>query len=115
LDTSFLNKLPAVLPQISDPSNELAQASPLAISPKLFHSKLKTLLFSQSYPDWSSSTHLPSLSTQNTILTLWILTHCLSILFWLSTWEYASSRDSAFVGAANLEFTITTYTQSASE
>src|SRR6218665_248103 len=33
---------------------------PLAISPQLFHSKLKTLLFSKSYPHSSSSPYLPS-------------------------------------------------------
>jgi len=42
---------PPVLQQISDPSYELTQTSPLAISPKQFQSKLKTLLFSKSYPD----------------------------------------------------------------
>src|SRR6218665_2950238 len=36
------NKLPPALRQISDPSYELTQTSPLAISPRLFHSKLKT-------------------------------------------------------------------------
>jgi len=45
------NKLPPVLPQISDPSYERTQTSPLAISPQLFHSKMKTLLFSKSYPN----------------------------------------------------------------
>src|SRR6218665_2337165 len=44
------NKLPPALRQISDPSYELTQTYPLAISPQLFHSKLKTLLFSKSYP-----------------------------------------------------------------
>src|SRR6218665_3520695 len=53
------NKLPPVLRQMSDPSYELTQTSPLAISPQLFHSKLKTLLFSKSYPDPSSSPYLP--------------------------------------------------------
>src|SRR6218665_960612 len=52
------NKLPPALPQISDPSYELTQISPLAISPQLFHSKLKTLLFRKSYPDSSSSPYL---------------------------------------------------------
>src|SRR6218665_3029306 len=37
----------------------LTQTSPLAISSQLFHSKLKTLLFSKSYPDSSSSPSLP--------------------------------------------------------
>src|SRR6218665_483283 len=41
------------------PSYELTQTSPLAISPQLFNSKLKTLLFSKSYPDSSSSPYLP--------------------------------------------------------
>src|SRR6218665_3528337 len=45
--------------ELSDPSYELTRTSPLAISPQLFHSKLKTLLFSKSYPDSSSSTCLP--------------------------------------------------------
>src|SRR6218665_76673 len=53
------NKLPPALRQMSDPSYELTQTSPLAISPQLFHSKLKTLLFSKSYPDSSSSLYLP--------------------------------------------------------
>src|SRR6218665_3409333 len=53
------NKLPPALRQMSDPSYELTQTSPLAISPQLFHSKLKTLLFSKSYPDSSSSPYLP--------------------------------------------------------
>src|SRR6218665_839576 len=46
--------LPA-LRQISDPSYELTKTSSLAISSQLFHSKLKTLFFSKSYPDSSSS------------------------------------------------------------
>src|SRR6218665_3193740 len=53
------NKLPPAFRQISDPSYELTQTSPLAISPQLFHSKLKTLLFSKTYPDSSSSPYLP--------------------------------------------------------
>ena len=53
------NKLPPVLRQISDPSYELTKTSPLAISPQVFHSKLKTLLFHKSYPDSFSSPHLP--------------------------------------------------------
>src|SRR6218665_495237 len=53
------NKLPPALRQLSDPSYELTQTSPLAISPQIFHSKLKTLLFSESYPDSSSSPYLP--------------------------------------------------------
>src|SRR6218665_1709422 len=52
------NKLPPALRQISVPSYELTRTSPLAISPQLFHSKLKTLLFSKSYPDSSTSTCL---------------------------------------------------------
>src|SRR6218665_2055485 len=40
----LLNKLPPELRQISDPSYELTQTSPLAISPQRFHFKLKTLL-----------------------------------------------------------------------
>ena len=44
---------------ISDPSYELAQTSPLVISLQLFHSKLKTLFFSKSYSDSSSSPCLP--------------------------------------------------------
>src|SRR6218665_4064937 len=50
------NELPPALRQISESSYELTQTSPLKISPRLFHSKLKTLLFSKSYPDLSSST-----------------------------------------------------------
>src|SRR6218665_1218517 len=90
------NKLPPALRQISDPTYELTQASPLAISPQLFHSKLKTLLLSKSYPDSSSPPYLPSVSTPNTIhdsrLTVCLpdsldLDRCLSILFWLSACE----------------------------
>src|SRR6218665_4201022 len=36
------NKLPPALRQISESSYELTQTSPLKISPRLFHSKLKT-------------------------------------------------------------------------
>src|SRR6218665_1329017 len=53
------DKLPQALRQLSDPSYERTQTSPLAISPQLFHSKMKTLLFSKSYPDSSSSPYLP--------------------------------------------------------
>src|SRR6218665_2945190 len=35
-------------------------------------------------------------------LTLWILTPCLSILFWSSACEYAGSRAFAFVGAIEI-------------
>src|SRR6218665_2374295 len=42
------NKLPPALRQMSDPTYELTQISPLAISPQLFHPKLKPLLFSKS-------------------------------------------------------------------
>ena len=48
------NKLPPALRQLSDPSYELTKTPPLAISPQLFHSKLKTH-FNKSYPDLSSS------------------------------------------------------------
>src|SRR6218665_1205871 len=52
---------------MSDSSYELTQTSPLAISPQLFHSKLKTLLFSKSYPiHRHPHTYLP-VSTPNTI------------------------------------------------
>src|SRR6218665_3869582 len=64
------NKLPPALRQISDPSYELTQTSPLAISLQLFHSKLKTLLLSKTYPDLSSSSYLPppsQLQTPSTI------------------------------------------------
>src|SRR6218665_3578357 len=54
------NKLPPGLQQISDPSNELTQTSPLAISPQLFHSKLETLLLKKILSDSSSSPFLPS-------------------------------------------------------
>src|SRR6218665_154564 len=53
------NKLPPALRQISESSYELTQTSPLKISPRLFHSKLKTLPFGKSYPDLSSSSYLP--------------------------------------------------------
>src|SRR6218665_671942 len=84
--------LPA-LRQISGSPSELTQTSPLKISPRLFHSKLKTLLFGKSYPDLSSSSSLPPVSTPNTIhhsrLTVCLhdsldLDRCISILFWLS-------------------------------
>src|SRR6218665_3758720 len=35
------------------------KTSPLAISPQLFHYKLKTLLFNKSFPDFFSSPYLP--------------------------------------------------------
>src|SRR6218665_3615015 len=50
---SAWNKLPPALRQISDPSYELTQTSPLAISPHLFHSKLKTLLLIHRLPHTS--------------------------------------------------------------
>src|SRR6218665_2042430 len=53
------NKLPPALRQTADQSYALPQPSPLASSPQLFHSKLKTLLFSKSYPDPSSPPYLP--------------------------------------------------------
>jgi len=50
------------------PSYEVIQTSHHAIPPQLFHSKLKTLLFSKSCPDSSSSPYLPTpVSTPNTI------------------------------------------------
>src|SRR6218665_543071 len=45
------NKFPPALRKLSDPSYEFTKSPPLAISPQLFHSKLKTLLFNKSYPD----------------------------------------------------------------
>src|SRR6218665_2311146 len=88
------NKLPPTLRQISDSSYELTQTSPLAISPQLFHSKLKTRLFSKSYPDLSSSLYLPPRlnSKHHSRLTVCLpdsldLDRCLSILFWLSACE----------------------------
>src|SRR6218665_1885880 len=60
------NKLPPVLRQTSDPFDELTKTSPLAISPQLLHSKLKTQLFNKSYPDSSSSPYLLPISTPNT-------------------------------------------------
>src|SRR6218665_1963808 len=54
------NKLPPALRQLSDPSYELTKTPPLAISPQLFHPKLKPLFFNKSYPDLSSSPYLPS-------------------------------------------------------
>src|SRR6218665_2813164 len=53
------NKLPPALRQISESSYELTQTSPLKISLRLFHSQIKTLLFSKSYPDLSSSSYPP--------------------------------------------------------
>src|SRR6218665_36419 len=63
------NKLPPALRQISDPSYELTRTSPLAISPQLFHFKLKTLLFSKSYPDSSSSPYLPPRLNSSSVAT----------------------------------------------
>ena len=58
------NKLLPALLQISDPSYELTKTSHLA--PQLFHFKLKTLLFYQSYPDSSSSPYLsPCLNSKH--------------------------------------------------
>src|SRR6218665_2535058 len=97
IDSEFVNvKLPPALRQISDPSYELTKTAPLAISPQLFHSKLKTLLFKKSYPASSSSNYLASSLNSNTIhhsrLTVCLpdsldLTRCLSILFWISACE----------------------------
>src|SRR6218665_2285534 len=86
------NKLPPALRQISDPSYELTQTSPLAIPPQLFHSKLKTLLFSISYPDLSSSSYLPPRLNSKHHPPVCLpdsldLDRCLSILFWLSACE----------------------------
>src|SRR6218665_224676 len=72
------------------------QTSPLAISPQLFPSKLKTLLVRKSYLDSSFSPYLPPVSTPSTNhhshLTVCLpdsldLDRCLSILFWLSACE----------------------------
>jgi hypothetical protein len=52
------NKLPPTLRQLSTPSYELTKTSPLAISPEVFHSKLKMLLFRKSYPDFSSTPNI---------------------------------------------------------
>jgi len=46
------------LPHRQLSSYERTQISPLAISPQIFHSKLKTLLRSKSYPDSYSSPYL---------------------------------------------------------
>src|SRR6218665_368344 len=86
------NKLPPALRQISESSYELTQTSLLKISPRLFHSKLETLLFSKSYPDLSSSSYLPPRLNSKHHLTVCLpdsldLDRCLSILFWLSACE----------------------------
>jgi len=56
--------------------------SPLAISPQLFHSKLKTLLFNKSYPK-SSPSPTPQLQTPSARLCLpaCLTLHLLSIEF----------------------------------
>ena len=54
-------KLSPVLRRISDRSCQLSQTLALAICPQLFHYKLKTLFYSKSYPDSSSSSYLPPL------------------------------------------------------
>src|SRR6218665_978536 len=87
-----LEQTPTSLRQLSDPSYELTKTLPLAISPQLFHSKLKTLLFNKSYADLFSSRPSLPVSTPNTIhhsrLTdSLVLTRCLSILFWISACE----------------------------
>src|SRR6218665_1957073 len=53
------NKFPPELRHIPDPSYKLTKTSPLAIFPQFFHSKLKTLLGLNHYPDSSSSPYLP--------------------------------------------------------
>src|ERR1043165_3207599 len=53
------NKHPPALRQISDPSYEVTKTPPLATSPQVFHSKLKTLLFDKSYPESNTSPCLP--------------------------------------------------------
>src|SRR6218665_2850490 len=51
---------------ISKTCYELTQTSPLAISPQLFHSILKTLLLSKCYPDSSSFPYLrPRLNSKH--------------------------------------------------
>src|SRR6218665_3179881 len=88
---SIWNTLLPTLRQLSDPCYELTKTSPLAISPQLFHSKLKTLFFNKSF----LPTSFP-VSTLNTIHhsrpTVCLpdslyLTRCLSILFWTSACE----------------------------
>src|SRR6218665_2712631 len=64
------NKLPSALRQLSDPSYELIKTPPLAISPQLFHSRLKTLLFKKSFPDLSSFPLPPSTSQLQTPSTI---------------------------------------------
>jgi len=59
------NELPPELRQISDPSYHLTKSPPLAVSPKVFHSKLKTLLFLKSYPDFPSPPPLPRRSNSS--------------------------------------------------
>ena len=72
------NKLPPVQRQISDPSYELTKTSPLAISPQVFYSTLKTLLFHKAYPDPIHSLPLTSLAISTTRIThLSLLTVCL--------------------------------------
>ena len=72
------NKLPPGLRQISDPFHELTKTSPLAISPQVFHSKLKTLLFHKAYPDPIPSLPLTSLAISTpSIIHLSRLTVCL--------------------------------------
>src|SRR6218665_3395007 len=85
------NKLPPALRQISDPSYELTQTSPLAISPHLFHSKLKTLLLIHRLPHTSLPVSTPS-TIHHSRLTVCLpdsldLDRCASILFWLSACE----------------------------
>ena len=95
----------------SKPQNKPPEASKvplllytLDISPQLFYSKLKTLLFGKSYPNSSSSAYLPPSPSQlQTPSTLTVclpdsldLDRCLSIFFWLSACEYPVSRYFAF-------------------
>src|SRR6218665_2500359 len=81
---------------LSHPTNS---PKPLAISPQLFHCKLKMLLFNKSYPDLSSSPYLPPrLNSKHhspkpsdclpaCLPDSLDLTHCLLILFWTSACE----------------------------
>src|SRR6218665_1936938 len=67
------NKLQPALCQISYTSYELTKISPLAISPQVFHPKLKTQLFHKSYPNSSfsfTSLTIPTLYTPTVAVSL---------------------------------------------
>lgn len=68
----------------SDPSYEHTNIWPLVISSHVTGSKLKTFLYHKSYPDSSSTPHVPRRFNSKQHPPYNRLTGCLSIQFWLS-------------------------------